>query len=89
MSTEPGSRPPEPPPEKGGRGKDWTRALREAAPYLGIGSSLAATVLLGLGAGYWLDGKLGTRPYLFLLGGVFGIGASFWQVYKQVMVRKP
>lgn len=46
-------------------------------------------MLLGLGAGYWLDGKLGTRPYLFLLGGVFGIGASFWQVYKQVMVRKP
>lgn len=63
--------------------------MREAAPYLGIGSSLAATVLLGLGAGYWLDGKLGTRPYLFLLGGVFGIGASFWQVYKLVMVRKP
>ena len=50
---------------------------------------MAATVLLGLGAGYWLDGKLGTRPYLFLFGGVFGIVAAFWQVYKLVMVRKP
>ena len=88
MSTEPGSESPQPP-EKEGRGGDWTQALREAAPYLGIGSSLAATVLLGLGAGYWLDGKLGTRPWLFLVGGVFGVVAAFWQVYKLTMVRKP
>jgi ATP synthase protein I len=88
LSTEPGSRPSKPP-EKEAGGGDWTRALREAAPYLGIGASLAVTVLLGLGAGYWLDGKLGTRPYLFLAGGVFGVVAAFWQVYKLVMVRKP
>jgi F0F1-type ATP synthase assembly protein I len=69
--------------------RDWTRALREAAPYLSIGSSSAASVLLGLGAGYWLDGKLGTRPLLFLLGGVFGILTALWQVYKLVMGRKP
>lgn len=75
-------------PQDGGRG-DWTRALREAAPYLGIGSSSAATVLLGLAGGYWLDGRFGTRPLLFLLGGVFGILAAFWQVYKLVMGRKP
>jgi F0F1-type ATP synthase assembly protein I len=76
-------------PRDSGRG-DWTRALREAAPYLGIGSSAAASVALGLAAGYWLDGKLGTRPLLFLLGGVFGILAAFWQVYKLGgMGRKP
>jgi ATP synthase protein I len=88
LSTEPGEKPSEPPKSEGGGG-DWTRALREAAPYLGIGASLAVTVLLGLGAGYWLDGKLGTRPYLFLVGGLFGVVAAFWQVYKLVMVRKP
>ena len=88
MSTEPGEKPPAPSKQEGSGG-DWTRALREAAPYLGIGSSLAATVLLGLGAGYWLDGKLGTRPFLFLAGGLLGIVAAFWQVYKLVMVRKP
>lgn len=79
------SRPPDPSKKEGG---DWTQALREAAPYLGIGSSAAASVLLGVGAGYWLDGKLGTRPILFLLGGVFGILAAFWQVYK-LIGRKP
>lgn len=45
-------------------------------------------MLLGVGAGYWLDGKLGTRPILFLLGGVFGILAAFWQVYR-LIGRKP
>ena len=59
------------------------------APYLGIGASLAVTVLLSLGAGYWLDGKFGTRPYLFLAGGVFGVVAAFWQVYKLTMARRP
>ena len=46
-------------------------------------------MLVGLGAGYWLDGKLGTRPWLFLAGGCVGVLAAFWQVYKLVMVRKP
>jgi F0F1-type ATP synthase assembly protein I len=64
------------------------RALREAAPYLGIGSTLAITVALGLGAGYWVDGKLGTGPLGLLLGGVLGMLASFWQVYTLVMGRK-
>jgi hypothetical protein len=68
---------------------DWTRALREAGPYLGIGTSLAVTVACGLGAGYWIDGKLGTRPAFFLLGGVFGVLAAFWQVYRLLMDRRP
>jgi F0F1-type ATP synthase assembly protein I len=59
------------------------------APYLGIGASLAVTVLVSLAAGYWLDGKFGTRPYLFLAGGVFGVVAAFWQVYKLTMARRP
>lgn len=46
------------------------------------------TVALGLGAGYWLDGKLGTRPVLFLLGGVFGMALAFWQAYRLVMGRR-
>lgn len=88
MPEEPERAPGPPGPPRDDRG-DWTRALREAAPYLGIGSSSAASVVLGLGAGYWLDGKLGTQPLIFLLGGVFGILAAFWQVYKLVMGRKP
>jgi F0F1-type ATP synthase assembly protein I len=78
-----------PPPKQEGAGGDWTRALREAAPYLGIGTSLAATILLALWAGYWIDGKLGTRPAFFLLGGAFGLLAAFWNLYKTIGRRRP
>lgn len=63
--------------------------LREAAPYLGIGTTLAVTVLLGLGAGYWVDARLGTKPLFFLLGGAFGILVASWHFYKAVMGPKP
>jgi F0F1-type ATP synthase assembly protein I len=42
------------------------------------------TVALGLAAGYWVDGKLGTGPLGFLLGGVLGMLVAFWQVYTLV-----
>jgi ATP synthase protein I len=58
--------------------------LREAAPFVGLGTTLAATVLAGLGGGYWLDGRLGTRPVFLLLGGVFGVGAALYHFFKAV-----
>lgn len=71
-----------PDPKHSGEAGDWTRVLREAAPYLGIGSSLAFTLLVCLGIGYWLDLKLGTEPACFLLGGVFGLFAAGYSFYK-------
>jgi ATP synthase protein I len=58
--------------------------LREAAPYLGMGTTLAASVLVGVGAGYWLDGQLGTSPWLLLAGALLGIFGGLFQVYKTV-----
>ena len=60
--------------------------MREAAPLLGLGMTLAVTVLAGLGAGYWLDERLGTRPVSLLLGGVFGLGAALYYFIKTVAV---
>ena len=48
--------------------------MRDAAPYLSLGTTLAASVLLGLGIGYWLDTKLGWTPVLSLLG----LGLGMW-----------
>jgi F0F1-type ATP synthase assembly protein I len=45
-------------------------------------------VLLGLGAGYWLDRRLGTSPWLFLVGATLGLVAGFYQFYKTVAGRK-
>jgi ATP synthase protein I len=58
--------------------------VREAAPYLGLGTTLAVTVLAGLGGGYWLDGRLGTRPLFLILGGVLGTGAALYHFFKTV-----
>ena len=68
--------PPEPSDSKRGGTRGRGRALREAGPYIGLGTTLAATVLAGLGAGYWLDSRLGTSPWLLLVGGTLGLGAA-------------
>ena len=80
------------PPERDSDGddRDWTRALRETAPLLGLGTTLAVTVLAGLGGGYWLDGRLGTRPVFLLIGGALGVGAALYQFVKAVAgLNKP
>ena len=60
-------------------------SLRDSASYLGIGSSLAFTVLLCLWAGHTLDKKFGTEPRYFLVGAVVGVAAAFlhfWKMYR-------
>ena len=68
--------------------RGWSRVLRDAAPYLGLGTTLAGSVLLGLGAGYWLDSKLGTRPAFFLAGAVLGLLAAGLHFYRTLVVKK-
>jgi F0F1-type ATP synthase assembly protein I len=62
--------------------------LREAAPYLGLGTTLAGSVLLGVGAGYWLDSRLDTRPVFFLVGAVLGMLAAGLHFYRTLVIRK-
>jgi F0F1-type ATP synthase assembly protein I len=69
--------------------RGWARALRDAGPYLSLGVSLAASVLLGLLAGYWIDGKLGTRPIFFLIGAVLGLLTAGVYFFRTLMGRKP
>jgi F0F1-type ATP synthase assembly protein I len=67
------------------RGAGWQSSLRDSASYLGIGSSLAFTVLLCLWLGHWLDKKFGTEPRYFLVGAVVGVVAAFlhfWKMYR-------
>jgi F0F1-type ATP synthase assembly protein I len=76
-------------PEKQGSGLQ--SSLRESAPYLGIGSSLAFTVLLCLWVGHSLDRKFGTEPRYFLVGAVIGVVAAFLhfvKMYRTMTGRK-
>jgi F0F1-type ATP synthase assembly protein I len=63
---------------------DWQRALRDAAPLLGLGMTLAVATLAGLGVGYWLDGRLGTRPAFLLVGGCVGFGIGMYYFIASV-----
>jgi F0F1-type ATP synthase assembly protein I len=68
----------------GPKGDGWVRVLREAAPYLGLGTSLAGAVLLPIAVGWWLDRRWGTAPGLTLAGAVLGLVAAGVQFVKQV-----
>ncbi len=46
------------------------------------GTELLVSVIAGTVIGYWLDGELGTKPVMFLLFFVLGIGTGFWNIYK-------
>ncbi|MDQ3033243.1 MAG: AtpZ/AtpI family protein [Myxococcota bacterium] len=53
------------------------KQLRTAGRVGSIGIELVIATLVGYTAGVWLDGKLGTAPYLTLAGLVLGIAAGF------------
>lgn len=45
--------------------------------YAGLGFQFAAVMALFAGAGWWLDGKLGTEPWLLVCGCLLGaVGAT-------------
>lgn len=60
--------------------------MAEAGRYAGVGIGFAASILLFLFAGYWLDGQLGTRPWLMILGVVVGSVAGFYSMYNRLVI---
>lgn len=47
-----------------------------------VGLAFVFALVLGFGAGYWLDQRLGTRPWLSLLGFVMGLAAGVLNVVR-------
>lgn len=42
-------------------------------------------ILLGVWGGNWVDAKLGTSPWILMLGIVIGVSSAFLNLYKFVM----
>ena len=57
--------------------------------YAQIGLQLAAAVLLGFWGGWWLDGKLGTAPWLMLGGAAGGMALGFYLVLRELFRKEP
>jgi ATP synthase protein I len=47
-----------------------------------IGFSFVFAIAIGFGGGLWLDGKLGTKPWLTFLGFFVGVAAGVLNVYR-------
>jgi ATP synthase protein I len=61
------------------------RASRAMGRYAGIGLQFAASVLLFLYAGQWLDRRVGTAPWGVLGGVLLGASAAFYSMYRRLM----
>ena len=54
------------------------------AEVVGLGWYLALCIVGGAAGGFWLDGRLGTKPLLTLIGLLLGIGLGFYCLYRIV-----
>ena len=52
--------------------------------YLAVPTLLAASILVGFFLGRWADSKLGTEPYLLILGLVLGMAAAGRELYRLI-----
>ena len=79
----------------GGSGRDPNRRAPGGTPepnlsgLAGMGVQFVAAILLFLFVGKWLDSKLGTSPWLLIVGVFVGAGASMYSMYRRVFPPEP
>jgi F0F1-type ATP synthase assembly protein I len=60
-------------------------SYRKAGPYLDASWQLVGSVALWCGVGYFLDLKLGTKPWLLVAGSVLGMALGFYLFFRSLM----
>ena len=64
------------------QGSERGKQLKAYARVGALGIELAASTVIGLFGGRWLDGKLGTEPWLSIVGLILGVVAGFRSLYQ-------
>lgn len=59
-----------------------------AANFASLGLQFAIAIVLFLFVGKWLDGKLGTAPWLLILGVFVGAAGGFYNLYRKLMAEQ-
>ncbi len=64
-------------------------AYQKAGPYLAASTTLVASVGLFAWAGWWIDGKLGTKgPWFLLAGALVGMVGGFVSFFRTVLGKR-
>lgn len=63
----------------------FSDSYRKIGPYLGLGTQLAATIILMFFLGRWLDYKFNTEPFLMILFSFSGGFAGIYNFIKTVL----
>lgn len=58
------------------------RTLKTIGQLSTIGLAFVFALVMGFAGGYWLDGQLGTKPWLSLLGFAIGLAAGVLNVVR-------
>lgn len=75
---------PVPPPER-----ERESLSQSYARYAGLGIQFAGTILVLGALGYWADRKLGSAPWLMILGIFLGAAGGFVSLVRQVPAARP
>ena len=67
-----------------GAGKPALSGAGSAASFAGLGIQLAISILLFLYLGQWLDKKLGTGPFLLIVGVFVGAAVGIYNMYHML-----
>ena len=63
----------------------FLETYREVGPYLGLGTQLAATIVIMFFLGRWLDGQFKTEPVLTIIFSFFGGFAGVYNFIRTVL----
>ena len=72
--------------QKGRGHRGGSPAPNRGAEFAGVGLQLAGSILAFLFLGQWLDRRLGTGPWLLLIGVFVGFGLGFYAMYRKMVI---
>jgi F0F1-type ATP synthase assembly protein I len=64
---------------------DPAGSRRPVQSLLGLGFELVVPIVLFMFAGRWLDGRLGTKPWLLIAGALLGSVVGFWGFVRRAL----
>ena len=66
--------------------KDLKKTIKDLGYFSTVGIAMALSIVLGVFAGYYIDGKFDTAPWFSYIGLGAGIAAAFRNLY--IMYKK-